>query len=105
MPAAPSRLETLRKFVAQSPGDPFPRYGLAMELKNAGLSDEARAVFAELEQRFPDYVPQYLMHANLLVSLRASDEARKVLEAGLRAAAKARDAHAESELRAALDAL
>ena len=32
----PSRLETLKDFVAQAPDNAFARYGLAMELKQLG---------------------------------------------------------------------
>jgi predicted Zn-dependent protease len=102
---ASSRLETLRKFVAQSPNDPFPRYGLAMELKNAGRPDEAEATFAELEARFPDYVPQYLMRANLLVAMGRGADARATLARGIVVAARAGNGHAKGEMEAALDAL
>jgi predicted Zn-dependent protease len=100
-----SRIDTIKKIVAQSPKDPFPRYGLAMEYKNAGMADEAHATFAELEAQHPDYVPQYLMHANLLTSVQKLDEARGVLERGIAAAQKKGDQHALSELRGALDGL
>jgi hypothetical protein len=102
---APSRIDAIRRIMESTPGDPFPRYGLAMELKNTGLLDEAEAAFAELEQRFPDYVPQYLMRHHLLLSLRRKDEARAVCERGLAAAARKGDSHARGELQQALDAL
>jgi hypothetical protein len=100
-----SRIDAIKKIVETSPNDPFPRYGLAMEYKNAGRVDEAHAEFVELERRFPDYVPQYLMHANVLQAMKRNPDARGVLERGLQAAAKKRDAHAQSEMQAALDAL
>jgi cytochrome c-type biogenesis protein CcmH/NrfG len=100
-----SRLEAIRKIVAQTPNDPFPRYGLAMELKNLGQHDEAHATFEELERRFPDYVPQYLMHANLLTTMKRSDDARATLERGIAAARKKGDAHALGEMETALAAL
>jgi predicted Zn-dependent protease len=100
-----SRLDALRKFIEQTPNDPFPRYGLAMELKNLGQLAEAASAFAELEARFPDYVPQYLMHGNLLCELKRRDEARAVLVRGATAAEKARNSHALGEIRGALEAL
>ena len=51
------RIEQLMQFVEQNPGDPFPRYGLAMELKNGGRLEEAELAFDELVRRFPDYTP------------------------------------------------
>ena len=100
-----SRIEAIQKIVAQSPNDPFPRYGLAMEYKNAGRAEEAHQAFAELETRFPDYVAQYLMHGNVLASLHKIEEAKGVYERGIAAARKKGDAHALGELQGALAGL
>jgi hypothetical protein len=99
------RLEAIRKIVEQSPNDPFARYGLAMELSRAGHKDEAHQAFVELERRFPEYVPQYLMHAKLLAELRLVDEQRGTLGRGMAAARASGDAHALDELGQALAAL
>ena len=100
-----SRLDAIRKIVEQSPNDAFARYGLAMELKNAGLGDEAHAAFEELERRSPDYVAQYLMHGNLLAGLKRTAEARAVLERGIEVARRANNGHALGEMEQALEAL
>jgi predicted Zn-dependent protease len=100
-----SRIDAIKKIVAQSPKDPFPRYGLAMEYKNAGMADEAHATFLELESQHPDYVAQYLMHGNLLASMHRLDEARAVYERGIAAAQKKGDGHAAGELQSALQNL
>ena len=97
-----SRLETLRRIADQRPTDPFPRYGLAMELRNTGALDEAVAAFQSLEGSAPDYVPQYLMHGQLLVQLGRKADAIAVMERGAVVAAKKGDSHASSELRGAL---
>jgi predicted Zn-dependent protease len=88
-----------------APGDPFPRYGLAMEYKNLGDHAEARGCFSELEKSHPDYVPQYLMHGQLLVELGERAEAKRVFTAGIERAAQARNFHAQSEMQAALERL
>jgi tetratricopeptide (TPR) repeat protein len=100
-----SRLETIQQVIAKSPGDPFPRYGLAMELRNLGRYDESHAAFTDLEKRFPEYVPSYLIHGTLLVQMKRVEEARQVLELGIEAARRKPDPHALSELGQALDAL
>ncbi len=100
-----SRIDAIKKILETSPNDPFPRYGLAMEYKNAGRLDDAHAEFDELERRHPEYVPQYLMHANLLQAMKRNGDARGVLERGIAAAEKKRDSHALGELKGALDAL
>lgn len=100
-----SRLDAIRKIVEQSPNDAFARYGLAMELKNAGQLDEARAAFEELERRSPDYVAQYLMHGNLLAAQGRKGDAKAVLARGIEIARKARNQHALGEMEEALLAL
>ncbi len=100
-----SRLEEIQSFIAMAPGDPFPRYGLAMEYKNLGQHTEARRCFSELMQSHPDYVPQYLMYGQMLVELGDAKEARRVLKQGVERAQKARNHHALGELQSLLDRL
>ena len=84
----------LRKMAAAKPDDPFPAYGLAMELTKQGADDEARSAFADLVRRHPDYIPSYLMYGNLLATTGARDEAAAVYAAGIEAATRAGDDHA-----------
>jgi tetratricopeptide (TPR) repeat protein len=100
-----SRLEMIRKIVSQSPNDPFPLYGLAMELRSSGESAEAVKTFSELQTRFPNYVAQYLMYGNLLAELGRRPEAGEVFRRGLEVARQAGNAHASGELEQALDGL
>jgi len=60
----------LESFVAQKPDDAFSRYGLAMECINSGDAAAAESNFNELLQRNPDYVPAYLMFAQMLAKHR-----------------------------------
>lgn len=99
------RLSMLLSLVSTKPNDPFPRYGLAMEYKSRGRHDDAVQAFAELAERHPTYVPGYLMHGNLLETMGRRAEAQVVYDRGLEVARAAGDDHAESELRAARDAL
>jgi tetratricopeptide (TPR) repeat protein len=99
------RVDAIREIVQKTPNDPFPRYGLAMELKNQGAREEAAAEFAELERRFPEYVAQYLMHGNLLVEMGRAADAKGVYARGMEAARKARNTHALGELEQALTSL
>ncbi len=99
------RLSMLLSLVSTKPNDPFPRYGLAMEYKKLGRNDDAVQAFTDLAEHHPKYVPGYLMHGNLLESMGRGAEARAVYDRGLEVASAAGDDHAESELRAARDAL
>ncbi len=91
----------LRQIVASKPGDPFPRYGLAMELKKRGELDAAVAAFAELVELHPGYVPSYLMYGNTLRERGDIATAVAVYERGITAAESAGDSHAAGELAAA----
>src|SRR5437773_610552 len=96
------RIATFRSFISRSPADPFPRYGLAMELKTCGQLAEAWAAFEELLAKFPDYVPTYLMAGGTLAALARTTEASDVYRRGIEVAARQGDQHARGELEAAL---
>ena len=100
-----TRLEEIKSFVEMAPGDPFPLYGLAMEYKAVGDGAAARRTFESLGERFPAYVPQYLMHAKLLIEQGDKPAARAVLTTGVAKARAARNQHALGELQAELDGL
>jgi cytochrome c-type biogenesis protein CcmH/NrfG len=61
-----SRREMLEEFVARKPDDAFSRYGLAMECMNSGDAAAANEHFRALLERNADYVPAYLMYAQML---------------------------------------
>ncbi len=99
------RIESMRQFAQQFPDNPFPRYALALEYKNAGRSDEAVATFRDLSERLPAYVPCYLQYGKLLSDLGRVDEARDVLSRGVEKAREARDQHALGEIQGLLSSL
>lgn len=99
------RIEAMRQFIEQFPDNPFPRYALAMELKSSGQLEEAAAALADLATRAPEYVATYLQWGMILEDLGQVEEARSSYTRGIEAAEAAGNAHALSELRAALDAL
>jgi predicted Zn-dependent protease len=96
------RVEQLLEFIRQNPNDPFPRYALALEHKNAERLDDAAQIFAELIAAFPDYTASYLHAGQTLAKAGRSDEARAVFEAGLSACDRKRDFHAKGEIEGAL---
>jgi len=92
----------LEEFVTRKPDDPFSRYGLAMECMNSGDPAAADQHFRALLQSNADYVPAYLMYAQLLVRESRATEARTVLSSGIAAAEKKGDQHARSEMEGLL---
>jgi len=99
---AASRVEQLRAFIAARPQDPFPRYALALEHKNAGQLAEAWGVWETLLAEQPDYTPAYLHAGATLVALGRKEEARRVWQSGVAACQRKGDHHARGELESAL---
>lgn len=99
------RLELFDKMIARGTTDPFHYYARAMELRSLARAEEALAGFADVITRFPDYVPSYLMAAQLARELHDLPRAREFATAGIAAAKRAGEEHALSELTAFHDAL
>ena len=97
-----TRRQMLEEFVANQPDDAFSRYGLAMECANGGDTAAANEHFRALLERNADYVPAYLMYAQMLARESRTEEARRVLSNGIAAAAQKGDHHARSEMEALL---
>lgn len=95
----------LKAFIAQRPADPFPRYGLALEYKNAGRLEEAQGEFASLMGAHPTYTAAYLHAGNNAVALGRVEDARAIYTRGLEACIKAGDSHARGEIEGALATL
>lgn len=99
------RIAVLKQMVDKMPGDPFPRYGLAMEHKSRGEQELAATLFAELLGKFPDYTPAYLHAGGSLIALGRRPEAADVFRRGIEACRRKGDHHALGELQGALDDL
>jgi thioredoxin-like negative regulator of GroEL len=97
-----TRRQMLEEFVSKKPDDAFSRYGLAMECMNSDDPGAADQHFRALLQSNAEYVPAYLMYAQLLVRESRGAEARTVLSSGIAAAEKKGDQHARSEMEALL---
>ncbi len=93
-----SRLPLLEKLVASGSADSFTRYAFAMELRKEGLVERSLAAFTELRALDAQYVPSYLMAAQLLQEVGRSAEARQWAEAGVEVARAQGDGRAVSEL-------
>ncbi len=100
-----NRVETLKSLAAQNPRDTFTRYALAMEYTRAGEFAEAVEQFRALLGVDPDYAYAYYHGAQALEKLGRREEARHLYRDGIQAAQRKGDAHARSELEAALELL
>jgi predicted Zn-dependent protease len=99
------RLAFLEKLTVDGSTDPFAWYGLALEYRNLERWDDALRTFEALRTKWPDYVPTYLMAAQMLEQRSRAEDARAWAEAGIAAATKKGDAHALSELQTLLATL
>jgi Tfp pilus assembly protein PilF len=100
-----TRRQLLEEFVARKPGDAFSRYGLALECMNGADAPAAEVHFRALLHDSSDYIPAYLMFAQMLSRESRPEEAKKVLQAGIPEAIKKGDQHARSEMEALLSEL
>ena len=99
------RLEALRAMLAENPDNSFARYGLAIEYVRSGRPEEALAEYRELLERDPDYAAAYYHGGRALEQLSRFEEAREWYTRGIELTSRTGDAHAQSELQAALDLL
>ena len=99
------RIVKLRAFVDARPDDPFPKYALALEHRNAGDHAQAWQVFEGLLATHPDYTAGYLHAGHALLATGRKQEATLVWQRGVEACARQGDHHARSELEAALQTM
>jgi hypothetical protein len=99
------RLAMIEALLAKGSEDPFHHYARAMELRSLDRLEEALAAYRDVRERFPDYVPSYLMGAQVAQELDLDDEAVAWCEAGLTVAKAKGDDHATRELGQLLDLL
>jgi tetratricopeptide (TPR) repeat protein len=102
---AANRIDALKRMLEQNPRDSFLRYGLAMEHRNAGDLEAAVAEFQRIIAANPDYVAAYFHGGQTLERLARVEEARAMYRSGIEASLRTGDAHARSELEAALSVL
>lgn len=104
------RMERIEALLAESPEDPFLRYGLAMEHASAGDDAECVAILQDLIARTAQepYIPAYLQAAQALMRLERNGEAIELLRSGIAAAERVgtpEALHARGEMQGLLSTL
>ena len=99
------RLELFDKLIAGGSRDPFHHYARALELRSLTRRDDALAALKGVIETFPDYVPSYLIAAQLGQELGDVASARTLAEAGITVAKRTGNDHATSELESLLAGL
>jgi hypothetical protein len=93
------RLELFDKLLAEGSRDPFHHYARALELRSLARGTEALAALAQATLDFPDYVPSYLIAAQLAAQAGDAAGAKDFCDRGVKAAERTGNDHALGELR------
>jgi len=99
------RIEKLREFLKNSPGDSFLQHALALEYIKVGDDHSARELFEELLSREPSYIGSYYHLAKLFERSGDNALAIKCYEKGMEEARKIGEGHAYNELKSAYEEL
>ena len=102
MPRVSERLHKLQKMLEREPSDTFLIYGLALEHKKLGNSDEALKLLDRVIALDPGYCYAYHQKGLTFESAGDNESARSAYRAGIDAARRKGDAHAQGEIEAAL---
>ena len=99
------RIEQLKLYLQESPGDAFLKHALALEYVKINRDEEAGKLFEEILTHNPSYIGSYYHLAKLLERKGETEAAVEWYKKGMEAAKKAGDHHALSELRSAYEEL
>ena len=93
-----TRIIQLKKFLEESPNDPFIHYGLALEYQKSEPK-MAREKYLELLERFPDYLPTYYHAAHFFWEEGEADRTTEIFESGIELARRQSDQNTLRELQ------
>jgi Flp pilus assembly protein TadD len=96
------RLDKLQQLLLRDPKDTFLLYGVALEHKKLGDSTQALTFLNRVIEIDPGYCYAYHQKGLTYESLGDVAAAKEAYLAGIEAARKKGDAHAQSEIEAAL---
>lgn len=99
------RLAQLRSMLEEDPKDLFIRYAIALELKSAGVMEEAVIALQALLKDAPEHVPSYYQLALMLAELGRTEEAVANCERGADQARIMNDRKALAEIMELREAL
>lgn len=100
-----SRVDLLKKYLADNPDDPFLHFALAKEFEGQQELEVAKSKYEYLVEQHAEYVGTYYHLGKLYELLEDTDKAEQCYEAGIKVAKAAGDTHSAGELRGALDEL
>ncbi len=99
------RIELLKGFLAEDPGDNFSLYALALEYVKLNNVTEAIQLLEKLLEKNPGYLAAYYQLGKLFEMQQQPDRASGVFEKGIEVARRQKNQKTLSELQSALDLL
>ena len=99
------RLAALEKLLLETPGDPFLRYGIALEHARLGNRREAIARIENLLHDYPDYLGAFYQLGQWYEQEDLIEMAKEIYRRGMILAEHERNLKTLGELRSALDLL
>lgn len=93
-----AQLASLLAMREERMSDPFVHYAIAIQLRAQGALERSLRFFEYVHRRFPDYIPNYLHHAQLLMTLGRQAEAVMILSEGAEVARACGDIATLNEL-------
>jgi tetratricopeptide (TPR) repeat protein len=99
------KLPQLQAMLEKQPNDPFLLYGIALEHKKMNAPAKAIEFLDRCIAADPNYCYAYFQRGQVCEMTGDTDAARKSYEAGIVAAKRAGDAHAQGEIEGALQML
>ena len=98
-------MRQLQQMLQRQPDDPFLLYGVAMEHKKAGDAGAALEYLQQVTAKDPNYCYAYYQRGMVHESQGDTEAARAAYREGIQASERAGDAHAKSEIEAAMEML
>jgi tetratricopeptide (TPR) repeat protein len=98
----PDRLAQLLSMLERQPRDTFVLYGIGMEYKKTGDLPKSLEYLRRVIEVDPSYCYAYYQQGQVLEQQGDTDAARAAYGAGIEAARRSNDAHAQGELESAL---
>jgi len=99
------RLQTLLKFIEETPSDPFLHFAVAMEYLSINDLENALIKMEFVTQNYSGYLPHYYQLAKLYEQLQHTEKAIETYEKGIELAFKQKELKTAGELRSALEEL
>ena len=99
------RLIKLLSLKQSLPNDPFVDYAMALEYVKLDDVEKASALFLDLYNQHPDYLPIYYHYGVLLINTDQLKRAEKIIQEGTQLAKQQNDTRTVSELNGLLEIL